>query len=204
MSESTSPRVVKGMPSVELGREEFERRFRERHRDPLFDGVEESSPPCSTPRGRLQRVPQGTADAQGRARVRRPELRAVGRLARRARRDRRGGRAPQDSTLPGRMLVINGSARSDQTCPGEMSKTYRLAKQAQTAIENEGCDVDFLDLSRARLPSTAASSIRARHACRRRCRCATGRARATRITRLGQTQDWMNEIYPRWVAAHGV
>ncbi len=40
MSKSTSPRVVKGMPSVELDREEFERRFRQRHADPLFDEVE--------------------------------------------------------------------------------------------------------------------------------------------------------------------
>src|SRR5690606_19570301 len=32
-------RVVKGMPSVELTRAEFERRFRERHYDPTFKGV---------------------------------------------------------------------------------------------------------------------------------------------------------------------
>src|SRR6202008_882823 len=35
-----------------------------------------------------------------------------------------------------RILLINGSARSSQTCPGEMSKTYRLAKIAQRAIES--------------------------------------------------------------------
>src|SRR5690348_16692557 len=34
------PRVVEEMPSVALARDEFERRFRERFRDPYFDEVE--------------------------------------------------------------------------------------------------------------------------------------------------------------------
>ena len=38
-----NPRVVKEMPSVELNRAEFERRFRGRHQDPLFDDVDEAS-----------------------------------------------------------------------------------------------------------------------------------------------------------------
>ena len=33
-----------------------------------------------------------------------------------------------------RILLINGSTRSDQTCPGEMSKTFRLAKIAEKVI----------------------------------------------------------------------
>ena len=109
----------------------------------------------------------------------------------------------EDSTLPHRVLVINASPRSDQTCPGEISKTYRLAKQAQTAIENEGCDVDFLDLSRLTseygrviYPCKACVST-AMPLCHWPCSCYPNHA-------LGQTQDWMNEIYPRWVAAHGV
>ena len=48
-----------------------------------------------------------------------------------------------------RILVINGSTRSNQTCPGEMSKTFRLAKIAEKVISgNKGFEVDFLDLSR--------------------------------------------------------
>ena len=35
------PRVVKEMPSVELDRDEFERRFRARFNDPLFEDVED-------------------------------------------------------------------------------------------------------------------------------------------------------------------
>ena len=53
-------------------------------------------------------------------------------------------------------------------------------------------------------PSTGATSIRARPASRPRpplchwpCSCYPNHS-------LGQTQDWMNEIYPMWVAAHGI
>jgi hypothetical protein len=38
-------------------------------------------------------------------------------------------------------------ARSEHTCPGETSKTFRLAKIAQAALEAGGAQVDFLDLS---------------------------------------------------------
>ena len=47
-----------------------------------------------------------------------------------------------------RILLINGSTRSDQTCPGEMSKTFRLAKMAEKYSGNKGVEVDLLDLSR--------------------------------------------------------
>ena len=204
MSKSTSPRVVKGMPSVELGREEFERRFRARHRDPLFDEVEDELTAV------LDAAWQAYSEYRKAPRTRKagPEFAdpsyelSVDWLAAR---DSISAAAERhkDLKLPGRVLVINGSARSDQTCPGEMSKTYRLAKQAQTAIENEGFDVDFLDLSRLTAeygrviyPCKACVST-AMPLCHWPCSCYPNHA-------LGQTQDWMNEIYPRWVAAHGV
>src|SRR5215510_2609858 len=55
----------------------------------------------------------------------------------------------RDATLPARILLINGSPRSEHTCPGEMSKTYRLleaAREALVAIPETECEV--LDLSR--------------------------------------------------------
>jgi multimeric flavodoxin WrbA len=103
-----------------------------------------------------------------------------------------------------RILVINGSARTDQSCPGEVSKTYRLAKMAESAILAEpGCEVDFLDLSRLTgeyglviYPCKACVST-AQPLCHWPCSCYPNHA-------LGQQNDWMNEIYPRWIAAHGV
>ena len=54
-----------------------------------------------------------------------------------------------NASLPSRILLINGSSRSDHTCPGEMSKSYRMIEIAQDALELEyGVAVDVLDLSR--------------------------------------------------------
>jgi hypothetical protein len=36
---------------------------------------------------------------------------------------------------PSRILIINGSSRNDQTCPGEMSKTWRMVTLAKQAVE---------------------------------------------------------------------
>ena len=56
---------------------------------------------------------------------------------------------PQKSAASrSRILVVNGSSRSDQTCPGEMSKTFRLVEIARRVIERErGFEVELLDLS---------------------------------------------------------
>ncbi len=86
-----------------------------------------------------------------------------------------------------------------------MSKTWRLIQIARTAIEErQACETEILDLSRPAPRNTAGTSIRARPASRPRpplchwpCSCYPNYS-------LGQTQDWMNEIYPMWVAAHGV
>jgi hypothetical protein len=46
-----------------------------------------------------------------------------------------------------RILLINGSSRSEHTCPGEMSKTWRLIKSAEPVFQEMGFAVDILDLS---------------------------------------------------------
>jgi multimeric flavodoxin WrbA len=101
------------------------------------------------------------------------------------------------------VLLVCGAARHDQTCPGEMSKTFRLASQARERIEKAGVDCDFLDLSlltaqygRQILPCKACVST-AMPLCHWPCSCYPNHA-------MGQVVDWMNELYPRWVAAHGV
>ncbi len=199
------PRVVKGMDDVKLSREEFERRFRERFYDPAFEGVEDELAAVAevawksyieyrkSPRTR--KAGRGFAEPGFELAVEWLAARKEVRSAERARR-KKGG--------PARVLVINGSARSDQTCPGEMSKTYRLAELARDELlSGGGCEVDFLDLSRLAseygrtiLPCKACVST-AMPLCHWPCSCYPNHA-------LGQTQDWMNELYPRWVAAHGV
>jgi hypothetical protein len=54
----------------------------------------------------------------------------------------------RDPKSPSRVLLVNGSTRSEHTCPGEISKTRRLAYAAREAIgARAGFEVDFLDLS---------------------------------------------------------
>lgn len=103
-----------------------------------------------------------------------------------------------------RILLINGSSRSEHTCPGEMSKSFRLVKIAQDVVEKEfSLEVDILDLSRLASeygrnihPCKACFSTAA-PLCHWPCSCYPNHA-------MGQTQDWMNDIYPLWVAADGV
>src|ERR1019366_1454450 len=46
-----------------------------------------------------------------------------------------------------RVLLICGSARNDGTCPGEISKTFRLLGIARETLEQAHIQVDVLDLS---------------------------------------------------------
>jgi multimeric flavodoxin WrbA len=102
-----------------------------------------------------------------------------------------------------RVLVICASPRNDGTCPGENSKTFRMAQIAQRALERERIEVDLLDLSL--LTSTYKLHIHpckgcvstAMPLCHWPCSCYPNHAE-------GQTGDWMAEIYERWVSAHGV
>ncbi|MEO6408444.1 MAG: flavodoxin family protein [Burkholderiaceae bacterium] len=108
-----------------------------------------------------------------------------------------------DKATPSRVLLVCGSARNDGTCPGEISKTWRMTEAARTGIEAAGIEVDVLDLSlltsdfeRHIHPCKGCAST-AMPLCHWPCSCYPNHA-------LGQTNDWMAEIYERWVAAHGV
>jgi multimeric flavodoxin WrbA len=113
-------------------------------------------------------------------------------------------RVHDDKASKSRVLLICSSARNDQTCPGEMSKTYRLCSTARGILSSSSdFEVDFLDLSRLTAeygrviyPCKACVST-AMPLCHWPCSCYPNHA-------LGQVQDWMAELYPRWVAAHGV
>jgi hypothetical protein len=57
------------------------------------------------------------------------------------------GRKQRDGATPSRVLVIVGADRNDGSCPGEMSKAYRLASIARDVLVERKLDVDLLDLS---------------------------------------------------------
>lgn len=108
-----------------------------------------------------------------------------------------------DSAAPSRVLLICGSARNDGTCPGEVSKTWRLTETAKRVVERAGLQADVLDLSlvtseygRNIHPCKGCVSS-AMPLCHWPCSCYPNHA-------LDQAADWMAEIYERWVAAHAV
>jgi multimeric flavodoxin WrbA len=199
------PMVRKGMPSVQLAKEEFSKRARERFYDPSFAAVAPELEKIidvawknyteyhKSPRTRA--AGPGFSDPHFSLPIEWLETRKAIAQA-----EKRQKLAKSKS----RILLINGSTRSDQTCPGEMSKTFRLTKLAEKIIAAvKGFEVDLLDLSRLAseygrviYPCKACVST-AMPLCHWPCSCYPNHA-------MGQVNDWMAEIYPRWMAAHGV
>src|SRR5688500_1046059 len=145
---SESPQVRKGQGDVKLTREEFERRIGERFFDPAFDGVRDEI-------ARVMDVAWSGYDEYRKS----PRTRAAGAdftdpefdlpVEWLKARDRilDAERRQKNPNATRRVLLINGAARHDQTCPGEMSKSFRLAQLAREEIERERFECDFLDLS---------------------------------------------------------
>lgn len=200
-----APDPRKGMPDPQLSRDEFTARFKSQFQDPVFRPLEAD----------LDRIATAAWDAYSHhrkaplTRKAGPEFAdpdydlAVDWLAAReavhaaqARHDDKGG--------PLRFLVINGSSRSEHSCPGEMSKSFRMADMAYEIFSQaDNTAVRILDLSRLTSeygreihPCKACFSTAAA-LCHWPCSCYPNYS-------LGQVHDWMNEIYPMWVEAHGV
>ncbi|HEY8049030.1 MAG TPA: flavodoxin family protein [Ramlibacter sp.] len=109
----------------------------------------------------------------------------------------------RDPATPTRALVVCGASRNDGSCPGEMSKTFRLAQMAREVLEPQSIEVDVLDLSL--LTSDYGLQIHpckgcvstAMPLCHWPCSCYPNHS-------LRQTNDWMAQIYERWVSAHAI
>lgn len=196
----TSP--VRTGQAQETGREEFGERFRQRFVDPAYDQERDA----------LERLEQIAWEAFHEGRKAPITVKAGPDFAdpdydlSREWRDlqlRLKTAQAGWSTAPPRVLVINASPRNDGTCPGEISKSWRMTQLARTACEAEGAEVDVLDLSRITSdydrhihPCKGCVST-AMPLCHWPCSCYPNHA-------SGQTNDWMAEIYEQWVKAHGV
>lgn len=196
-------RVRKGSPSVKLTHDEFRERFRQQFFDPAYEAVTEQ----------LAQIEAIAWDAYEHSR-KSPRMRAAGAgfddptyelsVEWLATRDAvQAAQRLHDESSQLRVLVINGSSRSEHTCPSEVSKSFRLVEEASDELRGAGCHVDLLDLSnlaseygRKIYPCKACVST-AMPLCHWPCSCYPNHA-------LGQTLDWMNELYPRWVAAHAI
>jgi multimeric flavodoxin WrbA len=192
------------MPSPRLGEVEFKQRFRQQFSDPAFMPL----------MAELERITEVAWDAYKNSR-KSPHTRKAGAdfadpeydlavdwiNARKA-----IAAAEREHSLaegPDRALLINGSPRSEHTCPGEMSKSYRLVELANEVLVARGFDVVLLDLSRVtseygrQIHPCKGCFSTSPALCHWPCSCYPNYS-------LGQTHDWMNEIYPMWAAAHGV
>ena len=203
-SRHLTPQVRRGQGDVQLSRAEFNRRFREQFLDPAFRPHDEQ----------IKQLSDVAWDAYRHAR-KSPMTRRAGNgfadpdyqlstewlAARRA--IGKAERLQRRASTASRVLLVCGAARSDQTCPGEMSKTFRMLTLARHVLERMHIEVDVLDLSheasqlgRRILPCKGCVST-AMPLCHWPCSCYPNHS-------LGQVNDWMNELYPRFVAAHGI
>ena len=199
------PDPRKGMPSPELDEAEFKKRFLSRFVDPAYDAV----------RGELDRVAAVAWDGYSHHR-KAPITRkagpgyadpdydlAVDWIEAKAAIDRAQAEH-ENASGPARILLINCSSRSEHTCPGEMSKSYRLLQVAREIFAADAkVQIEILELNR--LASEFGRQIHPCKACYSTspalchwpCSCYPNYS-------LGQTSDWMNDIYPMWVRAHGI
>jgi multimeric flavodoxin WrbA len=197
--------VRRGMPSVQLDKAEFKKRFMTQFYDPIFQPLHKE----------LDMVAEAAWDAYADYR-KAPRTVKAGKdfsdpnydlsvdWLQTSKTIDAAERLQKTSATPSRILIVNGSTRSEHTCPGEMSKSYRTVSIARDIVAGtDGFEADVLDLSRlaseygrAIYPCKACVST-AEPLCHWPCSCYPNYA-------LGQTGDWMNEIYPMWVAAHGV
>jgi multimeric flavodoxin WrbA len=199
------PKVRTGQTPTELPKTEFLLRWRQRFYDPTFDSCEPELNSLaeiawqnyaeSRKSPRTRKAGPGFADPEYELSVEWFDARDKIISAQ---------RQHESPDAASRVLLICASPRTDQTCPSEMSKTFRLTKEAEKIFaETAGFEVDLLDLSvltaeygRVIYPCKACVST-AMPLCHWPCSCYPNHY-------LGQAQDWMHEIYPRWVTAHGI
>jgi multimeric flavodoxin WrbA len=199
-----APAPREGMPPVELDEAEFKRRFKAQYSDPAFDAVADA----------LDQVADVAWDGYTNSR-KSPRTKKAGHgyadpdydlaeewIAAKAAIDQ-AQLEHDDPSQPPCILIVNGSSRSEHTCPGEMSKSWRLLEIASEICGVDGVKVETLNLSRLAAeygvnihPCKACFSTAAA-LCHWPCSCYPNYS-------LGQTQDMMNEIYPLWVRAHGI
>lgn len=196
--------VRKGQAPGNLARSEFALRFRRSFGDPAFEAAEPAlqqleaiaweaySDGRKAPRHRP--AGEGYADPGY-------ELSDEWRATRERLRAAQARQAAADTTS--RVLLVCGSPRNDGSCPGEVSKTWRLLGIAQAVLEAAGVEVQVLDLSLLtsdygrRIHPCKGCVSTAMPLCHWPCSCYPNHA-------LDQVDDWMAEIYEQWTAAHAV
>ncbi|HWV16122.1 MAG TPA: flavodoxin family protein [Cellvibrio sp.] len=196
--------VRTGQSPAKLGREEFHRQFQQSFADPAFievkDALAEVEEVAWNNYQQSHKAPKTEEAGEG---FSEPSYQLSTEWKTTRRRLAAAERQQKDVQTQSRVLLICGSARNDGSCAGENSKTWRLSRIAQEILMDENIEVDLLDLSLLTSsydkhihPCKACAST-AMPLCHWPCSCYPNHA-------YRQTNDWMAEIYEKWVAAHGV
>lgn len=196
--------VRKGQAPAKLQRSEFQLRFMRTFADPRFDKLREEV-------AKLEEVAWQNFSDSRKAPLTEPagpgfadpgyELSLEWKAA--AARLRVAEERQKNPATPSRVLLVCGAARNDGSCPGEISKTWRMLKLAEATLAADGIVVDILDLSRLtsefqlRIHPCKGCVSTAMPLCHWPCSCYPNHS-------LGQVDDWMNDIYEQWVSAHGI
>jgi len=197
-------KIRKGQAPDPLSRHEFSARFAQHFADRAFNAARDAI-------ARVETIAWRAYDEGRKA----PVTRKAGRgfadptydlsvewLATRERL-RRAEAAQKDPVTRSRVLLVCGAPRNDGSCPGEMSKTFRLTGVARNVLKAKGIDADVLDLSLLtsdygrRIHPCKGCVSTAQPLCHWPCSCYPNHA-------LDQVGDWMAEIYERWTLAHGI
>ena len=185
----------KGMPSPRMMKDEFKRRFLTQFQDQNFDRLTTE----------LESVAEAAWDAYTQSR-KAPHTRKAGTgyadpdydLAldwiNAADAIRAASNVHIDSARPNRILLINGSSRSEHTCPGECPKAIGSRNRRKCFCKrghgsgSPGSIPAHVGIRQAYSSCKACFST-SPALCHWPCSCYPNYS-------LGQVQDWMNEIYP--------
>src|SRR4029453_14799952 len=123
--------VRKGMPSVQLGKEEFKKCLLKKFYDPIFETLtgelDSIAHTAWTSYSDYHKSPitrkAGTGFADPNYEISIEWLEAQSNIQAAERRQK-------SADFPSRVLIVNGSSRNDQTCPGEVAKTWGLVTLA--------------------------------------------------------------------------
>ena len=202
-----APEPRKGMPSPRLGEQEFKQRFLDQFVDPAFAQLQGELAKLATAAWEAYvEFTEIAAHPEGRARIRRSRIRPRRGLDSGSSGDQGGGakvkrrqrcpvaRAPYQLPRPVRSIHAPVRCRS----PGGSFKSHARCWTQRTVSKSTSSTSPALPPSTGRNihPCKACFST-APALCHWPCSCYPNYS-------LGQTHDWMNDIYPMWVAAHGI
>ncbi len=157
-NKSVCARAAQAGVSAQIDENVFRARFRQRFYDPAFDGstaqIDALADIAWEAYHEGRKAPRTRAAGPE---FENPEYQLSEQWLQTRDEIRKAQRLHEDAKGPARILLISGAARHEQTCPGEVSKSYRLCQEAEQTLVAERAIVDLLDLS------SSDGGVRSRH-----------------------------------------